>query len=176
MSRRNAGRTPPIMFIPNSQLHDGRDVGQPYQLDVDDVASSGDGTSESSTDSPDAEQNTGPVDSTPGIHRFIGVISVAILILLVFSLWLARRKIRILLRRRSRSASAIQEGDKSTTVSGASENSTRIPMRNINNPRRTKRVAEGPSKPGNINLQPGGPQRQSNVGDAAVPRQDSEGY
>lgn len=125
-----ADRPPRTMFIPSFRLH-GRDVNGG-------VASFGDGTS--TADSQHPEKNRGPVDATPGVRRFIGVISVAVVILLVFSLWLARRKIRILFG--GKSSSAIQEGDKNLDpVSAAPE---RIPTRNINNPPRMKRVTKGP--------------------------------
>ncbi|KAJ7254054.1 hypothetical protein B0H12DRAFT_569693 [Mycena haematopus] len=117
----------PTMVISSVRLPDRRDTYKPEQRDVDGVASSGDRSS--TADSEDADQSIGPFDSPPGVHRFIGVIAVAVLIVMVLSLWLMRRKIRILLLGRSRpsSASAIQEGDKNL----ASENTQRNPTRNI---------------------------------------------
>jgi hypothetical protein len=112
------------MFIPSSHVR-GRDVCKPDQLDCADGVVSGDGNS-NSVASQDVEHDIGPVDSTPGIHRFIGVISVAIL-LLALLLWLGfaawrRHKIRILLHRRSTS-STIGKGEKnSDIVRGAVKN------------------------------------------------------
>lgn len=101
------------MFIPIFVVH--REVCQPDQPDcLDGVVPPDDGSS--SADTEDPEHNIGPVYSTAGAHRFIGVASVATLILLVCLLWVAfgawpRRKIRLLLHGESTVCST-QEGGK----------------------------------------------------------------
>ncbi|KAJ7038139.1 hypothetical protein C8F04DRAFT_369758 [Mycena alexandri] len=119
---------PFTMIVPS--LHHIRQVRQPDQVNCfDAVAPSGDGidtNSEdgSSTNPEDVEHDIGPVDSPLGIHRFIGVMAVAIVILLVFLLWLGigawpRRKLRAFYRSRSTSvAPAKSEAEQSNDGNG----------------------------------------------------------
>ncbi|KAJ6519884.1 hypothetical protein C8R45DRAFT_953143 [Mycena sanguinolenta] len=147
------------MFISSFPLPEHGDIYKAEQLDLDDTASSGDGSS--TDDSEAVNQTIRPIDSPPGVHRFIGVISVGVLIVLL-SLWLVRRNI---LLGRSNSA-AMQDGNRNL----GDENTQRNPARNINTSRRIRSVATGPLGPpaANSNVQP---QRQPDGGDAAAIRQ-----
>ncbi|KAJ7786381.1 hypothetical protein B0H16DRAFT_1708557 [Mycena metata] len=114
------------MIVPS--LHHLRQVCQPNQVDCVDAPPSGEGTNTNSEDGSSAnpetvEHDIGPVDSPPGIHRFIGVTAVAILILLLFLLWLGigawpRRKLRSFYRSRSTSAPIKSEREQSNDANG----------------------------------------------------------
>jgi hypothetical protein len=100
------------MFVPTARA---QEVCKPEQLDcIDNITP---GTDASSSPNSDAEHDIGPVYTTPGIHRFIGVVSVATLSLLVCILWVGfgawlRRKMRGLLGCRLISDSSTDEGEK----------------------------------------------------------------
>ncbi|KAJ7619086.1 hypothetical protein DFH06DRAFT_1326222 [Mycena polygramma] len=73
------------MFIPGFKAHEGRESCKPDQPNCTSVAPSGDGSTE------DVEHDIGPIGAPTGIHRFIGVISVVVVIILAILLWLGLR-------------------------------------------------------------------------------------
>ncbi|KAJ6503492.1 hypothetical protein C8R47DRAFT_1210737 [Mycena vitilis] len=83
------------MFVPGFKPHEGRASCKPDQPNCTSVAPSGDGNTG------DVEHDIGPIGSPAGIHRFIGVISVVVVIILALLLWLVLRAgLGVLLRRK----------------------------------------------------------------------------